>query len=68
MDRFVPRDDGHYPSLRLNRPCQSLVIASAAQQSLPRHCERSVAIHVFVQRLSWIASFLAMTAITRHCD
>jgi hypothetical protein len=27
----------------------------------PRHCERSVAIHVFVRRLSWIASFLAMT-------
>jgi hypothetical protein len=31
----------------------------------PRHCERSVAIHAFVRRLSWIASFLAMTGLER---
>jgi hypothetical protein len=41
------------------------VIASAAWQSTNRHCERSVAIHAFVRRLSWIASFLAMTGLER---
>jgi hypothetical protein len=42
MDRFVPRDDNIFVAIAI-----TIVIASEARQSRTRHCERSVAIHVF---------------------
>jgi hypothetical protein len=56
MDRFVPRGDGW--------GCGN---GGVEATPTPRHCEarRAVAIHVFVRRPQWIASFLAMTAGVR---
>ena len=42
MDRFVPRDDNIFFVIAI-----TIVIACEARQSRTRHCERSVAIHVF---------------------
>jgi hypothetical protein len=42
MDRFVPRDDNIFVVIAI-----TIVMASEARQFRTRHCERSVAIHVF---------------------